>query len=141
MDFVTGCGVGSSLLLLCLGPAQAFAGEFDAVSVVDETVQDGVGVGGIADDFMPAVDRKLGGDHCRAASIALFEDFQEIMTGGGVQRLQPPIIEDQKVGAAEGAKNAGMAPVAARQREILEQTWNPMIEDGAIVATGLVAER
>jgi hypothetical protein len=36
-----------------LGPTQAFAGEFDAMSVMDETVQDGVGVGGIADDCAP----------------------------------------------------------------------------------------
>jgi hypothetical protein len=34
--------------MLCLGPTQAFAGEFDAMSVVDETVQNGVGVGRIA---------------------------------------------------------------------------------------------
>ena len=29
------------------------------MSVVDETVQNGVGVGRIADDFVPTVDRKL----------------------------------------------------------------------------------
>ena len=52
---VTGCGVGSSLpRLLCLGPTQAFAGEFDAPSAVDETVQDGVGVGRIGDDRLAA---------------------------------------------------------------------------------------
>ena len=73
------------------------------MSVVDETVQNGVGVGRIADDFVPTVDRKLGGDHRGAASIALFEDFQEIMARGGVERLKPPIIEDQKVGSAEVA--------------------------------------
>ncbi len=33
------------------------------MSVVDETVQNGVGVGRIADDFVPTVDRKLGGYH------------------------------------------------------------------------------
>jgi hypothetical protein len=86
-----------------LGPTQAFAAEFDAMSVVDETVQDGVGVSRIADDFVPTVDRKLGCDHCGAASIALFEDFQEIMPCGGVERLKPPIIEDEKVGSAEVA--------------------------------------
>ena len=92
------------------------------MSIVDETVQDRVGVGGIADDFVPTVDRKLGGDHRGAASIALFEDFQQIMAGGGVERLQAPIIEDEKVGSAEVAQDAGMATVPARQREILEQT-------------------
>ena len=37
--------------MLSLGSAQAFAGKIDAVGVMDETVQDGVGIGGIADDF------------------------------------------------------------------------------------------
>ena len=53
------------------GPTQAFAGELDAMSVVDETVQNGVGVGRIADDFVPTVDRTLGGDHRGAASVTL----------------------------------------------------------------------
>ena len=73
------------------------------MSVMDETVQDGVGIGGIADDFVPTVDRKLGGDHRGAASIALFKDFQEIMPRDGVEWLKPPIIEDEKVGSAEVA--------------------------------------
>jgi hypothetical protein len=89
--------------LLCLGPTQAFAGELDAMSVVDEAVQNGVGVGRIADDFVPTVDRKLGGDHRGAASVALFEDFQEIMARGCVERLKRPVIKDQKVGSAEVA--------------------------------------
>src|ERR1700704_1309046 len=61
---VTGDGGWSSLLVLfgsC--PAHAFAGEFDAVGVVNETVQDGV-----SDYFVPSVDWKLGANHCGAAS-------------------------------------------------------------------------
>ena len=54
-----------------------------------------------ADDLMPAVYGELGSDHRRAAAVALFEDFQEIMTCGGVERLQPPIVEDEQVGATE----------------------------------------
>ena len=127
--------------LLSLGPTQALAGEFDPMSVVDETIQDGVGVGGIADDFVPAVDGKLGGDHRGAASVALFEDFQEIMAGGGVERLKPPIVEDEKVGAAEIAQDPRMASIAARQREVLEQPGHALVENGPIVPASFMAER
>ena len=120
---------------------QAAAAELDAMSVVDETVENGVGVGRIADDFVPAIYWKLRGDHRGAAAIALFEDFQEIMTRGGVEWLQPPIIEDQKVGAAERAQEARMTAVAARQREVFEQTGRPLVDDRPIVATGFVAKR
>jgi hypothetical protein len=68
---------------------------------------------------VPSVYWKLGGNHRGAASIAFLEDFQEIMSGGGVERLQSPIVEDQKVGAAEVAQKTGMATVAAGQRQFL----------------------
>ncbi len=56
--FLTGDGVWSSLLVLLLsGPAHAFAGKFDAMSVMNEAVQDGFGVSGVADDLVPAVRR------------------------------------------------------------------------------------
>ena len=42
------------------------------------------------------------------------------MTGGSVERLQPPIVEDQEIGAAEACDEADMTAVAARQRQILE---------------------
>jgi hypothetical protein len=61
------------------------AGKLDAVCVVNEPVQDGVGIGRIANDFVPSVDGTLGGDHRGAASVAFFEDFQKIMPGGSVE--------------------------------------------------------
>lgn len=89
------------------------------MGVMDETVQDRVGVGRIADDFVPTVNRKLRRDDGRSAVIALFEDFQKIVPGGG-ERLQAPVIQYQKVGSAEGAQKARMTAIAARQREFLK---------------------
>ena len=86
------------------------------MGIVNETVQDGVGIGRIADYFVPSVYWKLGGNHRGAASIAF---LQEIMSGGGVERLQSPIVENQRVGAAEVAQKTGMATVAAGQRQFL----------------------
>jgi hypothetical protein len=99
------------------------------VSIVNETVQDSVSIGRIADYFVPSVYWKLGGNHRGAASVAFLEDFQEIMSGGGVERLQSPIVEDQKVGAAEVAQKTGMATVATRQRKLLEQPGHALVED------------
>jgi hypothetical protein len=39
------------------GPAQALAGEVEPVGVVDEAIEDGVGVGGLADERVPLVGR------------------------------------------------------------------------------------
>ena len=139
---VTGDDVWSSLLVLFTsGPTHAFAGEFDAVGVVNEAVEDGVGVGRIADDFVPSVYWKLGGDHRGAASVAFLEDFQKIMSGGGVERLQAPIIENEQIGAAQIAQKTRMASVATRQCKGLEEPGHALIEDRAVVAARLVAER
>ena len=92
------------------GPTHAFAGQFDSMRIVNEAIHDGVGVSGIVDDLMPTVHGKLGRDDGGASPISLLEDFEEVMPGAGVERLQPPIVEDEQVGAAEVAKDARMTP-------------------------------
>lgn len=57
------------------GAAQAVSSEVDAVSVVDEAVEDGVGVGWIADDIVPFVDWKLAGDDRGSSSMAFFKNL------------------------------------------------------------------
>ena len=49
--------------------AHAFSGQFNAVGIVDKPVENGVGIGGIADDLMPAIDGKLRRDHRRFAAV------------------------------------------------------------------------
>src|SRR6202047_176401 len=65
------------------GPAQAVPGEIDAMGVVHEAVEDGVGIGRVADHLVPFVDGDLAGEEGRAAAVAFFEDFIEIAAGGG----------------------------------------------------------
>jgi hypothetical protein len=111
------------------GAAHAFAGEFDAVGVVNETVQDGISVGGIADDLVPSVDWKLGGNHRGTASVAFLDDFQKVVSGGCVERLQAPVIKDEQIGAAEVTQQTRMASVATREGESLEEPRHALIED------------
>ena len=49
------------------------------MGVVEEAVEDSVGVSRIADDIVPFVDRELAGDDCRSSYIAFFKNFQQIM--------------------------------------------------------------
>jgi hypothetical protein len=57
--------------------------------VVHEAIEDGVGVGGVADDLVPSGQRELRGDDRRSAAITLFEDFEQIVTGAGVEGSRP----------------------------------------------------
>ena len=58
------------------------------MGVVNEAIEDGVGVGGVADDLMPGRHGKLRGDDRRPAPVSLFEDFQQIVAGAGVEGLE-----------------------------------------------------
>src|SRR5712691_7919089 len=104
----TGSGLSGGLPV----PAQAVAGEVDPVGVVDEAVENGVGVGGIADQRMPLVDRQLAGDEGGAAAVSVLEDLQEVVAGTGVERGEAPIVEDEQIDAAERARQARVAAVA-----------------------------
>jgi hypothetical protein len=63
------------------------AGEIDAVRVVDDAIQDRVGVSGLTDQLMPFVHGDLAGDDSRLAALAFFEDFEEVVTSGGIRGM------------------------------------------------------
>ena len=121
--------------------AQAFAGEVDAMGVVHEPVEDGVGIGRVANHLMPGRDGELAGDDGGAAAVAVLEDFEQVVAGLVVERLQAPVVKDEQLNAAELAREPRVAAVAAGERQIGEQARQALIENGAIVAAGLVAER
>jgi hypothetical protein len=117
------------------------AGEIDAVGVVGDTIEDGVGVGRIANQLVPFIDGDLAGDDSRSPTMAFFEDFEEVMTGGGIERFQTPVIKDEQLHAAERPQQTSIAAVATRESKIGEEFGHALVVDGTIVATGLVAER
>ena len=85
-------------------PPQTVAGKIDPMGVVDQAIEDRIGVGWIADQRMPFVDRNLTGDDGRAAAIAFFEALEEVVAGTGVEWLETPIVEDQQLDASKAAQ-------------------------------------
>ena len=120
--------------------SHAFSGKLKAVSVVNETVQDGVAEGWVADDVVPVFDGDLAGDDGRGATVAIIEDLEKVAPFRRIENRQPPIVEYQELNAAEGFEHAAIATVAAREGESLEQAWDAMVLDRTIVAAGLVAK-
>ena len=133
-------GFGSSRFgLFASGAAQALAGQLDAMRIVDEAVQDGVGVRwSPGTTLMPRwTQRELGGDDRRpAARSRVLEDFEQIVTGAGVEGFEAEVVENEQISAADGFDEARMAAVARVERQVLAELWPAMIEDGPIVATG-----
>ena len=76
------------------------------MSIVDEAVQDGVGVSGVPNNLVPGGQGKLGGDDRRSAAVSLLEDFEQVMAGAGVEGFEAEVVEDEQIGAAEGFDEA-----------------------------------
>jgi hypothetical protein len=51
--------------------AQGFAAQLNSISVVDDSIEDGVGESGIADDVVPLFDGYLTGDQQRTGIVSL----------------------------------------------------------------------
>jgi hypothetical protein len=58
-----------------------------------------------------------------------------------IERLEAPVIEDEELDLAEALELTRDAPVTASQRQLFEQPREAGVEDRAIVAAGLVADR
>ena len=58
--------------------AQALAGELDAIGVVNDAVENGVGERGNANQGVPTVDGNLTGDYERTFVITILDDFEQI---------------------------------------------------------------
>jgi hypothetical protein len=126
--------------VLCAVKAKAVACEIDAVGIVDEADENGVGVSRITDNIVPFVDWELAGDDCLSSTVAFFEDFEEIMPCSGIERFETPVIEDEELHAPKRPQESGIATIAARQREISEEL-GALIENGSVVAASPMAER
>ena len=65
------------------------------MGVVDEPIENGVGVGGVADEGVPVGDGDLAGDERRSPSVTILEDFEQVVPGLSVERFKAPVVEDQ----------------------------------------------
>ncbi len=129
----------SSLVFLSSGFAQAFSAEFDAIGVVNDAIENGVGDGGIADDLLPVLEQQLAGDEDRSDVAAILDNFEEVAALVGVEGGRFPVVDDEKFGLR--SQHAGMPSIATRQGKCCEQARRPAVDDREIIAAGFVAER
>ena len=110
------------------------------MSIVDEAVQDGVGVGGSPVTSCQADRGSWEVTSPRPTAVSLLENFEQVMTGAGVEGLEAEIVENERVGSAEGLDEARMAPVTPSKRQLLAELRPAMIEDKPTVAAAFLAD-
>jgi hypothetical protein len=82
-----GCESGS-----VVAHAVAVAVDLKDGGVVEESVEDRGGDGGVFEDLAPAGDAAVGGEDDRAVFVAAADDLEEVARGGGGQREVPEFV-------------------------------------------------
>ena len=111
------------------------------MGVVDEAVQNCIGVGGVTNDGMPVLHGQLAGDDGRSPAVSLLEDFQKVIPSLGIERFQAPVIQDEELHIAQGAADAIIPAITARQHQFTEQFRHALIQHRAVITAGFVAKR
>ena len=102
---------------------QGRAFQLDPMGAVNDAVEDRITERGIGDHLVPFTDRDLAGDQQRAALVAIVDDLEQIAALLGIERLRPPIVDDQQPDAFERGQQPRRSP-------------EPILSRSAAIATG-----
>lgn len=108
--------------------------------IVDDAVEDGVGVGRLTDHVVPGAYRDLSGDQRGFRAVALFEDFEQVEALLIGQAMGAPVIQDEQIDPGKPVDKPREASIKASQRKILEQARHAQIEDRVVKPGCLPAE-
>ena len=103
---------------------------------MDETVEDGVGEGWLADEVVPGFDRKLTGDQRRAAAVTILDDLHEIAPLAGVEAVGTEIVQNEQVDLREGTEEARKAAVSMRELQLSEEPRHARVIRAVSLSTG-----
>ena len=73
------------------------------------------------------IDGELAGHDCRAAAVAIVDDFEQVAALLRSQRCEPPIVEDQKLDTGEALEEAYIPSVATCQRKCVVSAGNALV--------------
>ena len=110
------------------------------MGVVEESVEDGVSEGGVADDIVPVLDGELGGEDGAAAGVAVVEDFEQIVAALARQGGEAPVVEDEEPGLGQPLNELGIRTVPAGEGELVEEAGDAEVAGRDAEAARLVAE-
>ena len=108
---------------------------------MDETVEDCVGEGGVAEAVVPFLDRELAGDQGGPGGVSVLEEFEQVAAMVGIELGEAEVVEDEEVELGEGGEEFGIGAVAAGDGEVVQQPRQSQVQRGESVAAGLMGER
>src|SRR5215831_18850935 len=95
--------------------------ELEAVGVVDDAIEDGIGEGGIADEIVPGFDGELTSDQSRGSAMPFLNDLHEVASLAGVEAVGTEVVEDQQVDLGQQAEEASEATIPMGELQLCEE--------------------
>lgn len=86
-----------------------------------EAVEDGIGHGGIGDEFMPLTDWELTGDEGGTLALAIIEDFEQVPVLFARSAGEAEVIYEQERRAGQPFEQGEQAAVGLRGLQGAEQ--------------------
>src|SRR6266545_4063948 len=105
------------------------------MTAMHDAIEDGVGQGRIVEVGVPMFNRQLTGDQGGLAGAAIVEQFEQVVAFGLTDRGEPPIVEDQQIGAGELLQPPTETAVAVGDAQFFEQAAETRVEDGESLTT------
>ena len=79
---------------------------------------------------MPFSHRNLSRDQSGRTAIAVVEYFEQVLGLGTGKRVTQPIVENEQMGAGEGAQQLGIRAIGSGKFERLQQAGSTLVADG-----------
>ena len=114
--------------------------KFYPVRVVEQSVAEGIGDGGVAHLVVPFAHGELAHQDGGAIAVAIFHDLKQVETIAVAKWNESPVVEDQHVDPRELGQPTWKAAFGTGQQDLLEQPRNPAVECAVSLPTGLLCE-
>jgi len=107
----------------------------------NESIQQGVRDAGIANGVMPLLDGVLAGHEGRPDPSPIVNHFKEGVLTRPLERVQCPIVEDEKVSARQAGEHLEVGAVGPCDGQLLKQSGDPLVDDAVPFPACFVAQR
>ena len=107
---------------------------------MDNTVEDGIGEGGILNLRMPLVDGELGGKETGGLAVAVIQEVEDIASLIGGQGISEPLIQNDEVKGRQVFAEFGERAVDFSQLQLREQVSGFEIAHGIALRAEVVRQ-
>jgi hypothetical protein len=115
--------------------------ESQPISIVNQTIQDGVCDGWIREAGVPLDNGHLSGHQRRGSAIAIIQDLEQVLRLGAGQRISEPVIEKQELDTGEGVQELGIGAVGMGESGLVQEAGGALVADIEVMAASGVGQR